>query len=168
MQSTEVISVNLWQMLISLLNLLILFLILKKFMYKPVKKTLAERQKLIDEGFENARKAQADADSAKTEYEAKLANADSEAQDIIKTARAKAERKSEKIVSGAKSKADDILRQAQTDAELEKKKAEADIKNEITEVSSLLTEKLLGREINAADHRDFINSFIEKIGEEND
>ncbi|MBQ1516842.1 MAG: F0F1 ATP synthase subunit B [Clostridia bacterium] len=168
MQSTEVISVNLWQMLISLLNLLILFLILKKFMYKPVKKTLAERQKLIDERFENAQKAQSDADSAKSEYESKLANADSEAADIIKAARAKAERKSEKIVSSAKSKADDILRQAQTDAELEKKKAEADIKNEITEVSSLLTEKLLGREINAADHRDFINSFIEKIGEEND
>ncbi|MBQ2603827.1 MAG: F0F1 ATP synthase subunit B [Acutalibacteraceae bacterium] len=168
MQSTEVISVNIWQMLISLLNLLILFLILKKFMYKPVKKTLEERQKLIDERFDNAQKAQADADSAKTEYEAKLAAADSEASDIIKQARAKAERKSEKIVSSAKSKADDILRQAQTDAELEKKKAEADIKNEITEVSSLLTEKLLGREINSADHRDFINSFIEKIGEEND
>ena len=168
MQSTEVISVNLWQMLISLLNLLILFLILKKFMYKPVKKTLAERQKLIDERFENAQKAQSDADSAKREYESKLANADSEAADIIKAARAKAERKSEKIVSSAKSKADEILRQAQTDAELEKKKAEADIKNEITEVSSLLTEKLLGREINSADHRDFINSFIEKIGEEND
>ena len=156
MQSTEVISVNIWQMLISLLNLLILFLILKKFMYKPVKKTLEERQKLIDERFDNAQKAQADADSAKTEYEAKLAAADSEASDIIKQARAKAERKSEKIVSSAKSKADDILRQAQTDAELEKKKAEADIKNEITEVSSLLTEKLLGREINSADHTRFI------------
>ena len=45
-------------------------------------------------------------------------------------------------------------------------KAEADIKKEIVEVSTALANKLLEREINAEDHRDLIDSFIEKIGDE--
>ena len=40
MQSLEVISVNIWHILISLCNLLILFLIVKRFLFKPVKKAL--------------------------------------------------------------------------------------------------------------------------------
>ena len=168
MQSSEVISINIWQIIISLLNLLILFLIFKKLLFSPVKKVLANRQKLIDDQFDSAKKAQKNADDAKKAYEAKLSNADDEAQSIIKSAKAKAQKKSDKIVNNAKEKADDILRQAKTDAELEKKKAQSDIRHEITEVSALLTEKLLEREINTSDHRNYIDSFIEKIGENND
>lgn len=168
MQSSEVISVNIWQIIISLCNLLILFLILKKFLFKPVKKVLAERQKMIDDRFENAKLAENDALRSKKSYEEKLANAQNEAASIIKEANVKAERRSDKIVSQAKVKADDILRQAQTDAALEKQKAQSEIKHEITEVSAMLTEKLLEREIKPSDHRDFIDSFIEKIGEDNE
>ena len=44
MQNLEVISINFWQMLVSLANLLILFLILKKFLYAPVLKALDQRR----------------------------------------------------------------------------------------------------------------------------
>ena len=168
MQSSEVISVNIWQIIISLLNLLILFLIFKKLLFAPVKKVLADRQKLIDDRFENAKKAQKSADEAKKTYEAKLSSADDEAKNIIKSARTQAQKKGDKIIVGAKEKADDILRHAKADAELEKRKAQSDIRHEITEVSALLTEKLLERELNTADHRNYIDSFIEKIGENND
>ncbi len=168
MQSSDVISINIWQVIISLLNLLILFLILKKFLYKPVKNILAQRQQMVDENFEKAKKAEEDALSAKASYEEKLAGAKAEADEILKKANKRAERKSDKIVSGAKAKADDIIRQAQNDARLEKQKAQSEIKHEITEVSTMISEKILEREIKPADHRDFINSFIEKIGENDD
>ena len=48
-QSLDVISVNLWDILISLANLLILFILVKKFLFKPVKKVLEKRQSEIDE-----------------------------------------------------------------------------------------------------------------------
>ena len=168
MQSSGVVSFNIWQVIISLLNLLILFLILKKFLYKPVKKVLEERQSVLDEHYKNARKAEKKNKKAKKTYEEKLAGADSEAAEILKDANQKAVRRSDKIVASAKQKADDIVRQAQSDAKLEKQKAQSEIKHEITEVSTMLTEKLLEREIQSADHRDFINSFIEKIGDDND
>ena len=168
MQSSDIVSVNLWQILISLLNLLILFLILKKFLFKPVKNVLAQRQQIIDEKFANAKNAEKDAKKAKKSYEEKLEKAQAEASEIIKAANKKAEHRSDKIVASAKQKADDIVKQAQNDALLEKQKAQSEIKHEITEVSTLLTEKLLEREINSADHRDYINSFIERIGEDDD
>ena len=73
-----------------------------------------------------------------------------------------------KIVEEAKVRADSILRQAETEAALEYKKAYDQIKHEIVEVSGTLTEKILGREIDTKDHHDLIDSFIEKIGDDND
>ena len=47
MQSLDVISVNLWQILISLCNLVIIFLVVKHFLYQPVRKMLKKRQEKI-------------------------------------------------------------------------------------------------------------------------
>ena len=54
MQTLEVISVNIWQIIISLANLVILTLILKKFLYSPVRKMLAQRRAVIDTQYADA------------------------------------------------------------------------------------------------------------------
>ena len=48
MQTLEIISINIGQILISLCNLVLLFLALKKFLFQPVKKALAQRQEALD------------------------------------------------------------------------------------------------------------------------
>ena len=57
MQNLNVISVNIWQILISLVNLLLLTLIVKKFLFKPVKKVMDQRKSAIDADYEQARTA---------------------------------------------------------------------------------------------------------------
>lgn len=168
MQSMEVISINIWQILISLCNLLVLFLILKKFLYKPVKKAMAERKAAVEEQYGAAEKAERSALASKEEWEQKLQNAGEEADTILKTAVANAGRRGDKIVAEAKEKAEGIIRQAEAEAELERKKAEAGIRREIVDVSAQLTEKMLSREIRPEDHRELIDSFIQEIGEDDD
>ena len=168
MQTLDVISVNLWQILISLANLFLLFLILKRFLFKPVKNVLAKRQSELDESYAAASEAEAEANRHRESYEGKLAEANARADAIIEDATATAKTRGEKIVAEAKERAEGILRTAETEAELERKKAEAGIKREIVEVSGALAEKMLEREINTEDHRVLIDSFIEKIGDEND
>ena len=51
MQSLDVISINIWHILISLCNLILLFLVVKKFLFKPVKNLLASRQAELAEGL---------------------------------------------------------------------------------------------------------------------
>ena len=168
MQSLDVISVNLWQILISLANLTIIFLIVKKFLFKPVKNILAKRQAELDEQYDKAYSANENAQSNMQAWEEKMKSADDEADDIIKKATDVARRRSDKIVEEAKDKADGIIRQAETEAELERKKAEDDIKREIVDVSTSLAQQMIGRELNQQDHRRLIDSFIEGIGDSDD
>lgn len=168
MQTLDVISVNIWQMFASLANLVLLFLIVKKLLYKPVKEMLAKRQSTIDGDYEAAKKAKEQALSDQKTYEEKLQSAKSEADRVIKSAVDIASAREKEIIGQAKAKAEGIVRQAQSDAEMERQKAEEDIRREIVEVSSLLTEKMLEREITLGDHKQFIDSFIESIGDEDD
>ena len=168
MQSLDVISVNLWQIIISLANLTILFLILKKLLFKPVQNVLRQRQQTLDSKYEIADKSIAEAEENKKAWEEKLRDAEEEADNIIRTASEDAKNHSSRIVADAKKHADSILRQAQNSAELERRSAEEDIKREIVDVSAVLTEKILGREINMQDHRAMIDSFIAGIGDGDD
>ena len=160
MQPLEIISVNLWQMVISLCNLVILFLILKKFLYKPVKKVLAQRQAAVDEQYAAARQAEEDAAADKAAWEEKMQTAQDEADALIQAATVTAGRRGEDIVAQAQEKADRLVRQAQADAQLEMEKAQSAVKQEIVDISALLAEKMLQREIKTADHRTLIDAFI--------
>ena len=165
-QSLDIISVNLWQIIISLANLTILFLVVKKFLFKPVNNMLAKRQSEIDEKYEAADEAKRIAQKDRALWDEKIGAVKQESEEMIKKAQSSAKRQSEAIVSKAKEQADSIVRQAQNQAQLEIKKAEDGIKKEIVEVSSALANKILEREINADDHRSLIDSFIEKIGDD--
>ncbi len=168
MQSLEVISVNIWQIVISLLNLLILFLLVKKFLFKPVNKMLSNRQKELDAKYADADEAKRIAQENRVLWDEKISTVKSETDEMIKDAQESAKRQGELIVSKAKEQADVIMRQAENQIVYEKKKAKEEIKNEIVEVSTALANKILEREINADDHRELIDSVIQKIGDENE
>ena len=163
-QSLDVVSVNLWQMLISICNLLIIFLIIKKILFKPVKAAMDKRQAAVDKQYDDAAKAKSDAESSRSAWEAKLATADG----IIRDAEKSAKLRGENVIADAKEKADDIIRRAEEDAALSRRRAEKDIKKEIADVSVALTGKLLEKEISEDDQRRLIDSFIGEIGENND
>ena len=168
MQTLDVISVNLWQILISLCNLFLLFLLFKKFLFKPVKNVLEKRQTELDTSYEKAAMVQAQADEHKRTWEDKLAAANSEADAILQNATENARRRGDKIVSEAQMRADGMIRVAQTEVELERRKADEDMKREIVVLSSALAEKMLGREIKDEDHRAMIDEFLCEIGGEDD
>ena len=168
MQNLDVISVNLWQILISLANLFLLFLILKRFLYKPVKSVLEQRQKDLDDQYDAAKSAELKANEDRKAWEDKLSQADEQANAILQNATDNAKYRGDKLVAEAKERADGIIRAAQNEAELERQKATEGIKREIVEVSGAIAEKMLEREVNTEDHRVLIDSFIEKIGDEND
>lgn len=165
MQPSEIISVNLWQIVVSLLNLVILFLIIKKFLYQPVKNMLKSRQDKIDEQNSQAEAYLSEAEETKAQLEAKLNDAENQADEILNEATVNATRRKEKILCEARDEADAIIRQAKTNAELEMKKAESDIKTQIVDVSFELSKKIIEREINKEDHHKLIDSFIEQIGD---
>ena len=165
-QTLDVISVNIWNILISIANLVILYLLVKRFLFKPVQKMLSDRQKAVDKVYDEANAARQEAIDDKILYSEKLANAKTEANDIIRTANERANAISEDIISDARSKANAALRKADEDIAFERKKAINEIKNDISDISVDIAEKMIGREINKDDHRELIDSFIDSVGEE--
>ena len=163
MQNLDVISVNIWAIVASLANLLILTLIVKRFLFKPVKKIVDARRAAIDGDYAQAKAAREEAEESRRNYEAAMATAKQTGDQIIADATRTAEYRSNEIVTEARQKATDIRRQAEADAVLERKKAEDEMKREIAEVSTQLTGKLLEREINEEDHKKLIDSVLNDL-----
>ena len=159
----ELISLNIWHIVVTIANLLLLMLILKKFLWKPVKKIMAERQGQVDTIYKNAEDARDAAERDRKLYDEKLRNAQSEAETIVKAATQRADRLGDEIIANAKTKAEETLKKAEADIEQEKKKAMNDLKNEISESSVQVAENVVKREINEEDHRELIDSFIEGL-----
>lgn len=166
MQPSEIITVNIWQIVVSLLNLVILFLIVKKFLYKPVKKTLKDREEKLEEKYTEADERLENAKNTEAELNEKLSEAGKAAEQIVSDATVVAERRKAEITAEAQAEADNIVRLAHAEAELERKKAQGDIKTQIVDVSLALSEKLIEREIKEEDHHNLIDSFISQIGDE--
>ena len=124
MQSLSIISVNIWQVLISFANLAILTWIMKKLLFKPVKKILDARKESIDSAYARAGEAEAQAEEHRKDYAAALAAAKQTTDQMISDAAREAERRGNEIENEARDRAQEIRRQAEADALLEKKKAE--------------------------------------------
>lgn len=159
-QTLEVISINIWQIVVSLCNLIILFFVLKKLLYKPVKKVLAERSAAVEKEYSDARNASGIAEESRMKWENKLRDADAEAAAVVRDATSAAQTRSSEIIAEARERAGGIIREAEDEASLAKKKAQGEIREEIVDVSGCLAEKLLEREINESDHQKLIDDFI--------
>ena len=164
----ELLGVNPFTAIFTLLNTIALFLVLKHFLFKPIEKVMEKRQAEVDQIYDDAETAKADAEAYKAAYDEKLAHAKEEAVDIIKAAQERADRLGEEIVNDARDKADDMIKRADAEIVQERKKAVNELKNEISVISLGIAEKMLDREINEADHDELISRFIEEMGEDDE
>ena len=168
MQFSEIISVNIWQTLISLANLVLLYFLVKHFLYERVRKVLQDRQNAVDMQYRAADEALDKANQQEATWNEKMQNAQAEADQLISDAASTASYRGSRIISDAEQRADQIVRRAEEEARLERQKAEEDMKREIIDVSTALASKLLEREINAEDHQAMIDSLIASVGEDDD
>ena len=165
MQSLDIISVNLWDILISLCNLIIIFLILKKFLFKPVQNVMKTRQAQVDKIYSDADESRKTADQLKQEYETKMASARQEADTLIKTAAQTAQRRGDQIVSEANSQAARAKQKAEEEISQQKKQMLQDVRSEISELAVDIASKVVEREINQKDYDGFVDQFIQNVGE---
>lgn len=159
------IGVNFWTALFVLLNTLVIFFVAKHFLVVPVHKIITDRQKEIDDMYENADKAKSDAQAMKADYQQKLEAAQATAERLVKEAAVRGANREEEIVRQANAEAAQILAKAAADAQLEKKKAVNDAKDEISDLAMAIAGKVVGRELNAADQSALVDHFIDELGD---
>ena len=165
MGTLDLVSIVPWEIITQLINLLLLVLLLKHFLFKPVQNILNARQAEINKDYDEAEKAQTQAEALRDEYEKRIADAKAEAADIVSAATRRAQLNGEAIVREAQDQAARVKEKADAEIEQEKKKAMNELKDEISDIAVDIATKVVEREINAKDHEKMIAEFIEGVGE---
>ena len=89
LESEPFVGVNFFTMIFAWINLVILYVFLKKLLFKPVKNMIDSRQQEIDDMYSKAETAEKSANEMNTEYEQKLSSADAESEEILRPLRPK-------------------------------------------------------------------------------
>lgn len=160
------IGFNPWTALFTLLNMVLTFLILKKFLFKPVNKMIDDRQKEIDELYASANAARKDAETMRDGYTRKLSEAKETSAQIVAEATQEANRRSDEIIRQARQDADAIRQKAGTDIALEKKKALNEVKGDISKIALDIAGKVVERELDSADQERLVEGFLREMGDQ--
>lgn len=165
MKFQDLVTIDPWILLAQICNLFIQMLLIKKFLFKPIRDVLQKRKELADAEIESATKAKEEAEAMKSEYESSIQNAHEKANEIITTAQKSAQLKSDEMIREASQEAVAIKAKAEADIALEKRKAVNEIKDEIGSIAMEIAGKVIEREICEEDHTKLIDEFIENVGE---
>lgn len=160
------LGVNPWTALFALANFLFLFFMLRKFLFNPVMKMIDDRQKEIDDLYKDAEDAKKDAQAKQQEYDRKLSAAQQTSEQLVREAVARGQSREEEILLQANAQASAMMDKAADDIAREKKKAVNDAKDEISVIALSIAGKVVGRELNDADHARLVDGFIEELGED--
>lgn len=160
----DFVGVNLWTMLFAWLNLLILYFILKKLAFGPLKNMIDSRQREIDDMYSDAEKSRADAEAMKADYEERMGNAKEESEEIVKAAIRRAQLREEEILREAEGKAERVLERAEEQIELEKKHMVNEVKDEVSKMAIDIASAVIERDVSEDEHKKLIDSFIDKMG----
>ena len=161
----DLVTIIPWTLIAQLCNLFIQVLLIKKFLFKPIREILEKRKAKADAEILDATKAKEEALAMKSEYEQNMQDAKNKANEILATAQKTATLQSEEILREANAQAVQIKTKAERDIEQEKRKAVNDIKNEIGGMALEIAGKVIEREVSAEDHTKLIDEFINKVGD---
>ncbi len=151
-----------WNLLFSAITVLVLFFVLKHFFFEKVHNFMLEREKVIEAALKNAVDVNQEAQKELENYQAKLAEAEGEGQEILKNARNEAKVQAEKILEGAQEKASAIVEQSYKDMEREKIRAKKEMQSEVSSLALLAASQIIEKELNPEDHAEIVNKIIEE------
>ncbi len=159
----ELVSPGIGLILWMTLSFATLIFILRRFAWKPILKSLRDREDSIDEALNLANKAREEMKTLKADNEKLLKEAQEERNIILRDARKVRESIIEEARVKANEEANNIVENAKERIENEKMAAMTDLKNQIASISIEIAEKILERELSeASKQEEFLKKLIEK------
>ena len=136
-----------WTSLMIVLNLLILYIILKKYFWEKIRKFMQDRQDAIQDAFDSAEAMNKRADEKMRNYSARISNVEEEGREIIRQAKQQADAQAQEILAEARAQASDMIAKAEKNIELEKAKAMEEMRQEIGALALMAAEQIVEKEV---------------------
>lgn len=155
-----------FNLLWTIFNLIIFYLLMRLFLIKPIRKTLQARKELIDNQFKEAEDTVNAANEKMADYEDKIKNVDTEAKEIISDAKDKAKVEYNKILDKANDDAVKMKQEAQKQIKQDTENARRDVKEELAKLAMETAQKVVGESVNAQTDADIYNKFLNESSED--
>ena len=146
--------------LIHCINIIVLFVLLRIIIWKPMIKYLPARASRVKSELDDADNAKRSAFAMKAEYELNLGSIETRGSKLIRDSQLKAEEEAQAIIKDARAQADDLLSDAREKIENEKAQAVASASTEIAQLATELASRVLRREVSAVDTRSAVDDFF--------
>ena len=157
----DLLTIN-WNLLFSIITVLVLILILKRFFFEKVKRFMDERKTQVAEQFQKADEAENQARKKLDEYNEILAGAEKEKRAIIAGAMESAKVQADSVLDEARKEAADIREKTRIQIEREKVAARKEIHNEASELAVQVAEKILENKLDADTQASVIDEIISR------
>ncbi|GBU27230.1 F0F1 ATP synthase subunit B [Treponema sp. R8-4-B8] len=149
--------------IITIINITILFFVLKAILFKPVTKFMAERAKRVQDSIDQAQKDEEAAKKLLAEYESKLKNVEAEAHEILKIAHQDAERQSQSIIAEGQRSVEDMTAAALKQIEMERQAALTKFKLEAAALIIAVSAKLAAKDFSGDDNMRYVNMLLDEL-----
>ena len=157
----DLLTIN-WNLLFSLITVVVLVLLLKKFFFEKVHQFMEARQQQVVNTLEEAQTTREEAQQKLEEYEAQMAFAESEKREIIKKAMQEAQAQAGAVLETASKEAGQVREQTRREIERDKMIAKKELQREIGDMAVLAAGKIIGEELNPKRQAEVVEKIIEE------
>ncbi len=154
-------------LIIQAVNFLILLILLTKLLYKPLLAKMDERTQAIQKSLDEAQAARAEARKERDEFAAKIQAAHAEAQGIRATALKEAADEQRRLVDAARAEAARLVASARQEMDQDVRRARQELRQEVADLAIAVSERLIRKSLNDADHRRIVDDAIARMGQKN-
>lgn len=145
-------------------NLLVLYFVLRKILFKPVTSFMENRIKSIKDQINEAERNKIEAEQLKQKYSEQIKNAKLEAENILSDAQSKAIKEYDTMVSVAKKEAESVLIEAREEIERERLKMMKEVKNHVVSIAISAASKVIEANMDTENNRKLVSKFIDEVG----
>lgn len=162
------LNINIWDIVWTIVNLLLFFFLLKKFLFKPVLKVMSEREQQIKDDLDSAQAAKEESEELKAQYEANLAGVHEEADKIRSAAKKSADKEKAEIIARAHAEADSLIADAQNTIARDRQEAIESAQNEIAGLAVLTAARVVSKIIDEDSERAYAEQLLSEVGADHD
>lgn len=157
------LNINPIEMLVQILATLILFLVVRFFFWNHITDYIEKRKQVMNEEYDQAKKANQDAQTIKESAEIELKDIHQSAKGFYEDAKERGERERKAIVTKAKGEATNLVDNAHKEINSEIEKARTTLNDEIVTVATLMAEKIIKKEIDEDKYKSLIDEVTKEV-----
>lgn len=147
-----------------LICFIILWVVLAKFGWPMFAGMLEKRETTIKDSLEKSESARIESERILEEYKQQLAEAKTQASQIVTDAKQAGEAVKSDITEKAQIEAADMIAKAKVAIEAEKKAAIAELQGSAADISIAVASRLIGNDLSEEEHRDVIERYVNEAG----